>query len=227
MNPFRELGDQIMSFLPNLATMLIILAVGIAVAVILRGVLGRLLRAVRFNDLAYNIGFTPVLFKANIHQTPAAVVANIVYGIVLLLTFLLAASALHLTVTSNIVPTFFAWIPNLIVSAVVLAGGYLLSKFIGRSVLLTAVNAEIRSARLISYSVQTLIMLFTISVSLEQIGLAQNTIIAAFSILFGGLVLALSIAFGLGGRDLARDFLERNVRKSEEGYGERHPFSHL
>jgi hypothetical protein len=227
MNPFSELANHIMSFLPNLATMMIILVVGIAVAVILRKTLASLLRTIRFNDLAYNIGFTAILFKANIHQTPVAVVANIVYGVVLLLTFLLAISALNLTVTSNAIPAFFAWIPNLIVSAVVLAGGYLLSKFIGRSVLLTAVNAEIRSARLISYSVQTLIMLFTISVSLEQIGLAQNTIIAAFSILFGGLVLALSIAFGLGGRDLARDFLERNVRKSEEEYGERHPFSHL
>jgi hypothetical protein len=227
MNPFRELGNHIMSFLPNLATMLVILTVGIALAVVLRKLLARFLRAVRFNDLAYNIGFTAILFKSNIHQTPAAVIANIVYGVVLLLTFLTAVSALNLTVTSNAIPVFFAWIPNLIVSSVVLAGGYLLSKFIGRSVLLTAVNAEIRSARLISYSVQTLIMLFTISVSLEQIGLAQNTIIAAFSILFGGLVLALSIAFGLGGRDLARDFLERNVRKSEEGYSERHPFSHL
>lgn len=227
MNPLEQLRDQVFAFLPNLAVMLIIVAIGIALAVILRKLLGRLLRKIRFNDFAYNVGFTTVLFKANIQHTPAALVANIVYGLVLLATLLMGLSALNLPVTSNLIAAFFGWIPKLIVASVLLVVGYLLSKFIGRSVLLTAVNAEVRSARLISYAVQALIMIFAVAVSLEQIGLAKNTIIAAFSILFGGLVLALSIAFGLGGRDLAKEFLERHVKRSEEGYNEKHPFSHL
>jgi hypothetical protein len=112
------------------------------------------------------------------------------------------------------------------ISAIVLVAGYLFSKFVGRSVLLTAVNAELHSAKLISLAVQTLIMVFAAAVSLEQLGIAKNTIIVAFSILFGGLVLSLSIAFGLGGRDLAREFLERRVKRSD-AFSERHPFSHL
>jgi hypothetical protein len=168
-----------------------------------------------------------VLFKASIHQTPSALAANIVYGLVLLTALLLGLTALNLSMTSTVITVFFRWLPNVLVAALVLVAGYLLSKFIGRSVLLAAVNAEVRSARLISFAVQALIMVFTAAVSLEQIGIAQNTIIAAFSILFGGLVLALSIAFGLGGRDLARDFLERQVKRSGGSYDERHPFSHL
>jgi hypothetical protein len=226
MTPLEQVRDQIFAFLPNLAAMMIILAVGITFAVILRKLLGRLLRAIRFNDFAYNIGFTSVLFKANIHHTPAALVANIVYGLVLLTTLLLGLSALNVPMTSNAIAAFFSFIPRLILASVLLVAGYLLSKFIGRSVLLTAVNAEVRSARLISYAVQALIMIFAVAVSLEQIGLARNTIIAAFSILFGGLVLSLSIAFGLGGRDLAKEFLERHVKRSND-YSERHPFSHL
>ena len=227
MAPFQQIFDQIVNALPNIATMLVIVSVGIALAVILRRLLMRLLRFARFNDLAFKAGFTSVLFKANIHQTPSALVANIVYGLVLLTALLMGLTALNLSVTSGVITVFFGWLPKALVAVLVLVVGYLLSKFVGRSVLLAAVNAEVRSARLISFAVQALIMVFTAAVSLEQIGIAQNTIIAAFSILFGGLVLALSIAFGLGGRDLARDFLERQVKRSTGSYDEHHPFSHL
>jgi hypothetical protein len=227
MTPLEQIRDEVLASLTDVGVMLIIFVAGIAVALIVRKILVRILRAVRFNDLAYNIGFTTVLFKANIHHTPAVLVANIVYGLLLLTTLLIGLSALNLPQTADVIAAVFLWIPQLVLATILLIAGYLLSKFIGRSVLLTAVNAEVRSARLISYAVQALIMIFTVAVSLEQIGLAKTTIVAAFSILFGGLVLALSIAFGLGGRDLAKDFLERQMKRREEDYKEQHPFSHL
>jgi hypothetical protein len=227
MMPIKQISDHVLALLPILAVMSLIGIAGILIAVLTRRIVVGVLRMVRFNDFAYNAGFTAVLQKANVHQTPALVVANIAYGIALITVWLLGLSLVNLSVTSTIVMTFFRWIPNVLVAAVILIAGYLLSKFIARSVLLTAVNAEVRSARVIAFAVQTLIMVFTVAVSLEQIGIAENTIIAAFSILFGGLVLALAIAFGLGGRDIAKDFLERQVKHSSDTYSERHPFSHL
>ena len=227
MAPFLELRSHVMSILPNVAWMLIVLAVGMSAGIILRKVMMRVLRFIRFNEAAYNLGFTTVLFKANVHQTPSMLVSNIVYGLVLLSTLLMGLTALNVSVTSTVIARFFGWIPNVMISAITLVAGYLLSKFAGRSVLLTAVNAEVHSARLISFAVQALIMVFAVAVSLEQLGIAKNTIIVAFSILFGGLVLSLSIAFGLGGRDLAREFLERQAKRSDGSYNERHPFSHL
>lgn len=226
MAPFLELRSHVVSILPNILTMCVILITGLATGLILRHVLLRLLRFMRFNEAAYNFGFSAALFKANFNQTPSMLVSNIVYGLVLVVTLLMGLTAINVSVTTAVITRFFGWIPNVLISAIVLVTGYLLSKFAGRSVLLTAVNAEIRSARIISLAVQVLIMVFTIAVSLEQLGIAKNTIIVAFSILFGGLVLSLSIAFGLGGRDLAREFLERRV-KSSDVYAERHPFSHL
>jgi hypothetical protein len=226
MAPLLELRSHIISVLPNVFTMLVILVTGIATGLILRTVLLRLLRAVRFNEAAYNFGFSAALFKANFQQTPSMLVSNIVYGVVLVLTLLMGLTAINVSVTSAVITRVFGWIPNVMISVFILITGYLLSKFTGRSVLLTAVNAEVRSARAISFAVQLLIMVFTVAVSLEQLGIAKNTIIVAFSILFGGVVLSLSIAFGLGGRDLARDFLERRVKR-HDAYAERHPFSHI
>jgi hypothetical protein len=93
--------------------------------------------------------------------------------------------------------------------------------------LIAAVNAEWRAARLVAYCVQGLILLFAVSISLEQLGLGRTTIVAAFSILFGGIVLALAIAFGLGGRDLAKEFLEQRVKGEERRSQKSRPFSHL
>jgi hypothetical protein len=226
MAPFLEIQDQIVSVLPNVLRMLLILVVGLSAGLILRRVLMRFFRLIRFNEAAYNFGFSSALFKANFNQTPSMLVSNIVYGLVVLVTLLMSLNAINVHVTSTVLEKFFGWVPNVLISAIILVSGYLLSKFVGRSVLLTAVNAELNSARLISLAVQILIMVFAAAVSLEQLGIAKNTIIVAFSILFGGLVLALSIAFGLGGRDLAREFLERRVKRSD-AYNERHPFSHL
>ena len=226
MAPFLEIRDHIVSMLPNVLAMVVILLIGTSAGLILRKVLLHLLRSVRFNEAAYNSGFTAALFKANLNQTPSMLIANVAYGLVLLTTLLTSLSAMNVYVTSDIITKFFGWVPNVMISAIILVVGYLVSKFTGRSVLLTAVNAEMHSARVISIAVQTLIMVFAVAVSLEQLGIAKNTIIVAFSILFGGLVLSLSIAFGLGGRDLAREFLERRVKRSDE-YAERHPFSHL
>ena len=111
---------------------------------------------------------------------------------------------------------FFSYLPNLIVALLILVMGFFFSKFIGRSILIGAVNARIRSARLLSISVELLIMIFTLSLSLEELEIGKSTIVAAFSILFGGIVLGLAIAFGFGGRRLAQDFLEKRLGVKEE-----------
>ena len=89
-------------------------------------------------------------------------------------------------------------------------------------------NAQIRSAKLLSIAVDLLIMIFTLSLALEQLGIGKTTIVATFSILFGGIVLGLAIAFGLGGRHLAQEFLERRLgRKAGKETEEEERFLHL
>ena len=94
--------------------------------------------------------------------------------------------------------------------------GILAANFLSRTALLTAVNAGYRSPRLWSGMVRFVIWILTISMALEQVGLARQTVVAAFSIVFGAVMLALAIAFGLGGRDLARQALERYVGDREK-----------
>jgi uncharacterized membrane protein len=87
--------------------------------------------------------------------------------------------------------------------------GLLAATFFSRAVLLASVNANVPSPRFLSLAVRTVIIVFVLSIVFEELGLAEQTMLVAFGIVFGALMLGLAIAFGLGGRDLAQAFLER------------------
>jgi hypothetical protein len=89
----------------------------------------------------------------------------------------------------------------------------LLGNFLAEAALIAAVNAQIHEARFVAYLVRWTLYLFTGAMVLTQLGIAKEIVVAAFCIIFGGIVLALAIAIGLGGRHLARNILERRLRR--------------
>jgi hypothetical protein len=108
---------------------------------------------------------------------------------------------------------FFLFLPRLFVALVILFFGLLAASFFSRATLLAAVNANSRSPRLLSLSVRLILVIFTISMVFEELGIAEETIMIAFGLAFGAIMLGLALAFGLGGKDLAREFLERRLTR--------------
>ena len=86
---------------------------------------------------------------------------------------------------------------------------------LSRAALLAAVNAGYPSPKLLSWSIRFVIWALAVSMALEQVGVARQTVLAAFSIVFGAFMFGLAIAFGLGGQELARQFLERNLTENK------------
>jgi len=120
---------------------------------------------------------------------------------------------------------FFLFLPRLFVALVILFLGSLAASFFSRAALLAAVNANFRSSRLLSASVRIIISIFALSMVFEVLGVAEQTMLMAFGTVFGAVMLGMAIAFGLGGKDLAREFLERRLAtgKKEEKEDELSP----
>jgi hypothetical protein len=116
-------------------------------------------------------------------------------------------------------------LPRLFAALFILFFGLLAAGFFSRAALLAAVNANVPSPRVLSFAVRSIIIVFVLSIVFEELGLAEQTMLVAFGIVFGALMLGLAIAFGLGGRDLAQGFLERRFLrpKKEEGEDELSP----
>jgi hypothetical protein len=134
-------------------------------------------------------------------------------------------SVLGIVGLEEYVSRFFLFLPRLFVSLVILFFGLLAASFFSRAVLLAAVNANFRSSRLLSISIRVIISIFALSMVFEVLGVAEQTMLIAFGIAFGAVMFGLAIAFGLGGKDLARQFLEKRIAmgKKEEKEDELSP----
>ena len=209
----HELIQEFAHLLPRLLVMLIIVAVGWLVAYLVKIALRSALRLLKFDRLSEDAGAAQLLNKAAL-PTSTELLSRLVFWVVLLGFVLLGINALGVMALEDDIARFFLFLPRLFVAVLILFFGMFASSFFSRAALLAAVNANLRSARILGYCARVVIVVLALSMAFEELGIAENTILAAFSIVFGALMLGLAIAFGLGGRDLARQFLER--RFSEE-----------
>jgi hypothetical protein len=114
------------------------------------------------------------------------------------------------------------------VGIVILIVGLLASKFAWRATLLAAVNANLRSARLLSGALRWLLIAITVAMALEQIGVAKTIMLTAFAIAFGAVMLGAAIAIGIGGGPVARRYFERQFPDPPaEGVASPNEISHL
>jgi hypothetical protein len=216
--PLQNLFDRLVSLLPRLFGMIVLMGLGLLLGWLVFKTVRKALNAISFDKFCIQIGLSNVLEKGNIRRSASELVSVGIYWLIVLSFFVIGLRTLDESLMAGVFSRFFSYLPNLIVALLILVMGFFCSKFIGRSILIGAVNARIRSARLLSVSVEILIMIFTLSLSLEELQIGKSTIVAAFSILFGGIVLGLAIAFGFGGRHLAQDFLEKRlgIREDQE-----------
>lgn len=207
---FEELGERLQAFAPNLLAMLLLLLTGAVLAGAVRYLLGFLLPRLGVDRLAAQAG---VGGGAGRGARPVSNVLSLAFAWLVLAAFvLLAVAALDVRVATDLLTRAFVWLPHLLVSLVLLLGGFLVAAFVRRGVLIAAVNAGLASARLLAAFAHAGVLVLFVAMALEQVGLGTRVVLVAFAILFGGIVLALALAFGLAGRELARDALAGLLR---------------
>jgi len=209
LESLQEVFVKFEAFLPNLLAMLVILAVGILLARVVRVLLLKFLRVIQFDSWSDRMGFTTLLRKGDLWLKPSAVLGGTVFWILVIVTLMAGLGALNVAAIDTLVAQFFNYLPRVFSAAVILAIGYLFTSFISRAVLITLVNSGYHYARLLAEAIRVLLMLMILAMVMEQLQIATNVVLAAFSILFGGIVIALAIAFGVGGIDTARRIVEQ------------------
>ncbi len=205
---FHEMVRGFAHFLPSLIVMLIIALIGWLIAMVVKVILRSILRLIKFDKLSQNAGTSQLLAKAAL--PPATeVLSRFVFWVTWLGFFLLGVYLLGIFGLQNQIARFFVFLPRMFVAMFIMFFGLLAASFFARAALLAAVNANVPSPGLLSTAVRVVIIVFTTSMVFEELGLAEQTMVLAFGIAFGALMFGLAIAFGIGGRDLARHFLEK------------------
>jgi hypothetical protein len=212
VEPFERLAQQLIQVVPTLVTVLLILIVGGALAYLVRKLTHRTLALLKFDKLVNRTGMAGAIERTGLFRSPSEFGARLVQGAVWVFIILFALSAAGTTMTDELVARFVNYIPDLLTAALVLLLGSAVSKFLSRSALLAAVNAQWAGARLIAGGVRVLLMSLAVVIALEQLRIGRTALLVSFATLFAGIVIAVAIAFGLGARDLAREWLETKVK---------------
>lgn len=223
--PLKDFFQKLVDFLPNLLSALIVLIIGLVLAWIVKIIVVRVFKLLRLDRLFSRLGLAEALQKMAIKDTPAKLIGRIFYWLVVIIFFIISLYLLKVPAIEQLLEKFLLYLPNIFIAAVILIIGSLLGNFLGRATLIASVNAGIKFSSLLSKGVKTLVVLFAFVMALEQLGIGRSTVIAAFTIVFGGIVLALSLAFGLGGKDIARMYLEKRFKKN--GQEEKDELKHI
>jgi len=181
---------------------------------LIRAVLRRFLDGIRFDERLARWGVGRGEWSDG--QRASILVARGAFWVVLLFGVLVGLTALSPEIASHLTLRLVQFIPDLIIALALIFVGLLLARFLARSVLISAVNLQIASARLLSLGVKWLVLVLTAAMALEHVGIGGQIVRLSFGILFGGIVLALALAVGLGSKDVVSRSWERQQSKGKE-----------
>jgi len=210
--------------LPGVVALIVALLISALIAWILSVILRRSLRGARFDERLAGWGLSG-LAEWSPARSPALLVTRAIAWGVILVGFLIGIAAFDATVTSQLVRRLIGYLPNVMAAVLLLVFGNLIARFLARGVLIGAVNMNLQYAHLLSVGIKWLVLVLTATMALEHLGIGGRILDLAFGIMFGGIVLALSLAVGLGSKELVSRSLERQANKAADEVEE--PFRHL
>jgi hypothetical protein len=212
------------SLLPGVVALLVALLIASLVAWIVRIVLRRSLGSIDFDERSQHLGLGSMTGWSG-SKSPTELIASSVSWLIVIVGFLIGISAFDAALTSQLVVHAFAYLPNVLVAIVLLLVGNVVARFLARGVLIGAVNMNLQYARLLSLGVKWLVLVMAAAMALDHLGVGGRIVLLAFGILFGGIVLALALAVGLGSKDVVSRSLEKQAARGVDEMEQ--PFRHL
>jgi hypothetical protein len=215
-DPVREMLTKIMAYLPVLLGALVILIVGWLIAKAIKQLVDWLLTTIRFDTLADKAGIAEVLKKGNLKTTASQILSGLVYWLIMIMVLVIVVNALGLPKASDILESLFAYVPKVIGALFVLVVAMFLANFVSGIVRTAAGNANLPRPEMFAGISRWAIIIFAITISLGELGIATLLVTTTFNIILGGICLALALAFGLGGKDAAAKYIEE-IKKKRSG----------
>ena len=223
MGPLENLFDKILLFLPNLMISLLIFLFGIVLAMVVRVIFSKIFKALSIDKLLEKTGLMDLLRKGGIKEAASSLLSKLIGWIIIIIFAIISMQALRAPAVEKLLEQFLLYLPNVFIAILILFLGYLLGNFFGRAALIASVNAGLRISRIVGDFVKLTVFMLSATMALEQLGIGRGTVMIAFAIIFGGIVLAFALAFGLGGRDVAKEYLEKHLK----GEKQKDDISHL
>lgn len=212
-----DLYENFTEIFLSIIVMVIVMLGGIVISWFIKKVLEKILSLLRFDKWAEDSGVSNFLKKGGVKSSPSVILSKIVYWIFIVSFFSFGLNFIGITQVSEYASRISSALPTIVASVIIIIIGIIFSNFIGRLILITCENANVRYGDIIAKSVRIFLIIITFGIVFEYIGIGNTIITVSFLIVFGGVVMALSLALGIGLSHLVGEFLKEHLKiKGEE-----------
>jgi len=186
-----------------------VVAVGWLIAKAVRFAVERALRAINFNVLTERAGTDNFVRQAGMRGDTTTLFGLLAFWLVVLAAMIIAFNGMGLTYITDLLGRVVIFVPKLLIAMLVMVFGAYSARFVGSAVQNYCVDAQIPDAEMLGRLVRYGIMLFVVMIALSQVEVGGDIVQRTFLIILAGLMLAIALAFGLGGKDWAASLLQR------------------
>jgi hypothetical protein len=216
--------SSLASFVPAVVAMLLAVLIAVIVGAVIQWILCRILYGLRFDERLNDWGLSAIA-EWSPGRSPTRLVGRVVIWGSIMIGVLVGVAALETTLMTAMLSRLIAYLPNVFIAFLLVVFGSVLARFLARGVLIGAVNLKLQSPHLLSLGVKWLVLVLSVAMALEHLSIGGEILKLAFGILFGGIVLAMALAVGLGSKDVVSRSWERQADRQAEPADA--PFQHL
>jgi hypothetical protein len=213
LEPARTVLSQIGQFMVSILLVIVILIFGWIIALIIKGIITKALRAVKLDMLSDRIELDALLEKGGITLSLSEIIGVICYWLVMLVTFMVAINAVGLTIAADLLNKVVLYIPNVIAAIFILIIGMFVATLLKNIVTTAANNAGLAQGKILSKVVEIIVLVFAVLVGLEQLNIGLRITELTVAIILSTIGLGCALAFGLGCKDIAAKAVSEFIEK--------------
>lgn len=208
LEPARAILYQVGAYLPRILIAILIIIGGWLLAKAARFAVTRGLRAINFRVLTDRAGLDAFLRQGGLESDTTDIFGLLVYWLVILAAMLVAFNGLGLSYVTALLSRLVWFLPNLFIALLILAFGAYFARFVGHTLTAYGQRNKLQDAALLGRAAQYAIVVFVVLIALDQLQVGGSIVRQSFLIILGGVVFAVALAFGLGGKDWAAERIE-------------------
>src|SRR5215203_4692629 len=208
--PLQDALNTFLNYVPQVIGAIIILIIGYIVATVLQAVVSRVLQGIGFDSWMERGGIKQFFDRAETRETPATILGKLVFWFVFIIAITMATDALGIPQVSAVLGQLVAYIPRIIAAILILILAALLANF------LSSIVRGATGSGILASVVQYAILVYAVFAAITELGIAVELTAPTFLIVLGAVALAAALAFGIGGREVARDIIEKAYERRQE-----------
>lgn len=205
----KQFWMQYQENIPKYITALFLVILGWIIARVVEKIAIRIFRVIKLEEISERAGIEDFLYRGGVKFTTSKLLAKLIYWFLIFSFTLTILNSIGMTAASELLNRMIMYVPNVIIAFIVLLFGNLFANFAYTATVAYLNNIGISGAEMLSILVKYAILLFVLSMALEQLNIGGQILVSAFQIAFGAFCLALALAFGLGGKEWASKILEQ------------------